>query len=191
MPLREIRHPAIDIDLRYATPDNFTGRVIYDHAVAFLHQDALDALLAVAQATQAQGLRVRVLDAYRPQAAQRRLWAVLPDVRFVADPAQGSIHSRGVAVDLTLTTPDSLALDMGTAFDEMTDASAHDYPHLSPQARANRDLLRGLMQAQGWVGHPFEWWHYNLAQPQNYPLLADEVEGRALMDALGGVRPSA
>jgi hypothetical protein len=117
MPLREITHPAIDVDLRYATPDNFTGKTIYDHAVAYLHLDALAALTRAAELAAAQGLRLRVLDAYRPSAAQWRLWAALPDPRFVADPRLGSMHTRGVAVDLTLCDENGEPLDMGTAFD--------------------------------------------------------------------------
>jgi len=114
MPLKEISHPAIDIDLRYATTDNLTGTIIYDHAVAFLHQDALAALVHAAELAAAQGFRLRVLDAYRPSAAQWRLWKALPDPRFVADPRIGSMHTRGVAVDLTLCTSNGEPLDMGT-----------------------------------------------------------------------------
>ena len=183
MPLREISHPTIDIDLRYATPDNITGQCIYDHAVAFLHQDALLALVRVADLAAAQGLRLRVLDAYRPSAAQWRLWAALPDPRFVADPRVGSMHTRGVAVDLTLCTPDGVPLDMGTAFDEMTEQSFHGNTEITPRAQHNRCLLMGLMTLAGWDHHPFEWWHYNLPDPTRYPKLSDDIEGEFLMDA--------
>ena len=94
MPLREISHPSIATDLRYAKPDNFTGRTIYDHAVAYLHVDAFAALVRAAELAQAQGLRLLVLDAYRPAAAQWRLWEALPDPRFVADPRMRPILSR-------------------------------------------------------------------------------------------------
>ena len=182
MPLREISHPAIDVDLRYATPDNFTGQTIYDHAVAYLHQDALAALVQAAKLATAQGLRLRVLDAYRPAAAQWRLWAALPDPRFVADPRTGSMHTRGVAVDLTLCDAEGVPFDMGTAFDEMTEQSFHGCVDIPLLAQRNRRQLQDLMRLAGWTHHPYEWWHYNLADPTRYPPLSDGAEGSYLMD---------
>ncbi|OIP18383.1 MAG: D-alanyl-D-alanine dipeptidase [Comamonadaceae bacterium CG_4_9_14_3_um_filter_60_33] len=182
MPLREINHSAIDVDLRYAGPDNFTGKTIYDHAVAYLHQDALAALVRAAELAAAQGLRLRVLDAYRPSAAQWRLWTALPDPRFVADPRVGSVHTRGVAVDLTLCDASGAPLDMGTAFDEMTELSFHGATNIADVAQRNRGLLLALMTQAGWTHHPYEWWHYNLPEPTRYPLLSDGAEGSFLMD---------
>lgn len=183
MPLQEICHPGVDIDLRYATSDNLTGQVIYHHAIAFLHKDAMLALARAADLAQAQGLRLRVLDAYRPSVAQWRLWAALPDPRFVADPRVGSMHTRGVAVDLTLCHADGTPLDMGTAFDEMTDHSFHGCTAISAQAQHNRLQLLALMTAAGWEHHPYEWWHYNLPEPTRYPPLSDDaLEGVALLD---------
>ncbi|MBB1077795.1 D-alanyl-D-alanine dipeptidase [Rhodoferax sp. 4810] len=181
MPLQVIKHPAIDIDLRYATPDNITGQTIYHHAIAFLHKDALAALFAAAELAAAQGLRLRVLDAYRPSAAQWRLWAALPDPMYVADPRIGSMHTRGVAVDLTLCTADGTPLDMGTEFDEMTAQSCHGCTSIPVPARQYRQLLLSLMTAAGWEHHPHEWWHYNLPEPCRFPPLSDEVEGEALL----------
>ena len=182
MPLQEIQHPAVDVDLRYATVDNFTGQRIYDHAAAFLHKDALDALYRAAALAQALGWRLCVLDAYRPSAAQWRLWATVPDPRFVLDPRVGSLPRRGVAADLTLGVDQGLVLDMGTAFDEMTEQSFHARTDISRQAQSNRLLLLGIMVAAGWEHHPCEWWHYNLPEPTRYPILSDRVEGTALMD---------
>ncbi|OQW88163.1 MAG: D-alanyl-D-alanine dipeptidase [Rhodoferax ferrireducens] len=181
MPLQEIKHPAIDIDLRYATPDNVTGQTIYHHAIAFLHKDALAALARAAELAVAQGFRLRVFDAYRPSAAQWRLWGALPNPMFVADPRIGSMHTRGVAVDLTLSQADGTPLDMGTAFDEMTSQSCHGRTDISLPAQHNRRLLLGVMTAAGWAHHPHEWWHYNLPDPTRYPPLSDEVEGEALL----------
>lgn len=181
MPLQEISHPAVDIDLRYATPDNLTGQVIYHHAIAFLHKDAMAALARAADLAHAQGLRLRVLDAYRPSVAQWRLWSVLPNPMFVADPRVGSMHTRGVAVDLTLCQSDGTPLEMGTEFDEMTQQSFHGCTHIGQVAQRNRCLLLGLMTAAGWMHHPHEWWHYNLPEPTRYPQLSDAVEGQALL----------
>jgi len=182
MPLRRIEHPAIDIDLRYATADNFTGQQIYTHAVACLHQDAWLALQQAAELARAQGLRLRVLDAYRPQAAQWRLWHAVPDARFVADPRVGSMHSRGVAVDLTLCDGQGQPLDMGTAFDTLTPASFHASTSVPAQAQRHRCWLLGLMALAGFVHHPNEWWHYQLPQAGTYPLLPDGALGPALME---------
>ncbi|GAB4402467.1 MAG: D-alanyl-D-alanine dipeptidase [Rhodoferax sp.] len=182
MPLRELQHPGLDIDLRYATSDNFTGQRIYDHGMAYLHQDAWLALLRAADWALAQGLRLHVFDAYRPPAAQWRLWQVMPDPRFVADPRVGSMHTRGVAVDLTLADAHGCLLDMGTAFDVMTPESFHGCTTVSPEAQRNRCLLLGLMALAGFVHHPFEWWHYQLPNASDYPLLRDGKEGVALMD---------
>jgi D-alanyl-D-alanine dipeptidase len=182
MPLKEITHPAIDVDLRYASANNFTGQIIYQHAVAYLHQDAMAALERAADLAAAQNLRLRVLDAYRPLAAQWRLWQALPDPRFVADPRVGSIHTRGVAVDLTLCSGQGEPLDMGTAFDEMTEQSFHADTTISAQAQAHRCCLLGLMTLAGWSHHPYEWWHYNLVGAASYPALSDGSEGMFLMD---------
>lgn len=183
MPLLPVVHPALDVDLRYATADNFTGRVIYAHPHAFLHRDALVALRRAADLALAQGLRLRVYDAFRPQAAQRRLWAVMPDPRFVADPARGSMHTRGVAVDLTLADAQGQPLDMGTGFDALTPASAPLSTDVPAAAQRNRCHLLGLMTLAGWVHHPNEWWHFDLRGARDYPLLPDGTDGPALMDS--------
>jgi D-alanyl-D-alanine dipeptidase len=177
-----ISHPAIDIDLRYATADNLTQRRIYDRPVALLRPEAQRALVAAAGLAAAQGLRLRVYDAYRPVAAQWRLWEALPDPVFVADPRIGSVHCRGVAVDLTLTTPDGVALDMGTAFDDMTPQSAHARTDIPVEAQRHRALLLGLMTASGWSHIASEWWHYNLPDWERHAPLSDDREGRLLMD---------
>jgi D-alanyl-D-alanine dipeptidase len=173
MTLATIAHPHIDIDLRYASADNLTGRPIYRQALALLHPDALQALALAATLAAAQGLRLHVFDAYRTVAAQWRLWEVLPDPRYVADPRQGSIHNRGVAVDLTLADRDGHPLDMGTAFDDMTEHSGHGRTDLAPAVQRHRALLAGLMALAGFVHNPHEWWHYNLPNWHDYPPQGD------------------
>ena len=108
---------------------------------------------------------------------------MVPDARFVADPRLGSLHTRGVAVDLTLSAACGTPLEMGTAFDEMTEQSFHGRCDIAVEAQRNRCLLLGLMTAAGWDHHPFEWWHFNLPDPTRYPRLSDDVEGEFLMDA--------
>lgn len=180
--LLEIAHPAIDLDLRYATADNICGRSIYDWAVALLHADAHAALLRAADLAEAQQLRLRVFDAYRPPAAQRCLWTALPDAEFIADPSRGSPHSRGVAVDLTLTDASGRPFDMGTGFDDMTPQSHHGDISITPQAQRNRAHLLGLMALAGWEHYIHEWWHYNLPAPARYAIVDDAASVTRLMD---------
>jgi D-alanyl-D-alanine dipeptidase len=181
--LLAIQHPAIDIDLRYATADNISGRPIYTRAVALLHPEAHAALMRAAELAQAQHLRIIVYDAYRPRAAQQRLWEALPDPVFVADPARGSAHSRGVAVDLTLGDAQGRPLDMGTGFDAMVPQSYHGRTDISVEAQRHRAMLLGIMTAAGWMYQPHEWWHYHLPDPERYPLLDDAGTAAGLIGA--------
>jgi len=181
MPLLEIAHGAVDIDLRYATADNITGRPIYGRALALLNAEAHAALARAADLAQAQGLRLRVFDAYRPVEAQWRLWEALPDPAFVADPRTGSSHGRGAAVDLTLADACGRPLDMGTGFDEMTPRSHHGRTDIARAAQANRALLLGIMAAAGFAHYHGEWWHYNLPDAGRHPLLWDGAAGPRLM----------
>ena len=177
MLLTEIRPESydVDIDLRYATPDNLTGRIIYRRAACYLHPDAASALRKTAAAARAIGLRLRILDAFRPIEAQWRFWEALPNPLYVGDPREGSNHNRGVAVDLTLAGPDGRALDMGTGFDEVTDRSHHGSPDIPAEAQRNRVLLAGLMTVTGWEAYAYEWWHYQLPDARRYPCLSDSA----------------
>jgi D-alanyl-D-alanine dipeptidase len=164
----------IDIDLRYATPDNFAGRDLYSpFDCAWLHVEAAAALeRAVAWlAGQRPGARMLVLDALRPQRVQEQLWDALDgtDLRmYLANPERGSIHSFGMALDITILAEDGTELDMGTGFDDLTELS-HPALESDMLARgklsagqvANRDLLRGAMRHAGFVGINSEWWHYD------------------------------
>ncbi|MDE3080742.1 MAG: D-alanyl-D-alanine dipeptidase [Paracoccaceae bacterium] len=170
LPLVTLDHPAIEIDLVYATDRNFTGQRLYADNRARLVPEAARALKCVAERLADQGLRLVVLDAYRPVSVQRRLWTVRPDPEFVADPAVGSDHSRGVAVDVTLSDGQT-QLDMGTAFDAAVPQSHHDRSDISAEAQANRAILRSAMRAGGFDENPFEWWHYALAGARGFPLL--------------------
>lgn len=177
-PLVRIVSSTIDVDLTYATAGNFTGRPVYrPDAGCFLHEDAAPLLARAAELARPLGLRLKVLDAFRPAEAQWALWSHTPDPEFLADPRRGSLHSMGVAVDLTLTS-DGAELDMGTAFDAFTPLSHHGNQDIGPQAQRNRILLMGIMTIAGWEFYRNEWWHYQLPGARGrYPLLADSVLG--------------
>ncbi len=168
----------VTVDLRYATSDTLTGRAIYSHPVAMLEPRAA-ALLAVAVRRAAVlGLRFRVYDAFRPIEAQWALWHALPDARFVADPRMGGTHSRGAAVDLTLEDEGGV-LPMGTGFDAMEPAAAHDAFGLAAEVVRSRALLLGIMVASGWEAYMPEWWHYQVPGCGDWPVLsvADVPDG--------------
>lgn len=164
----------IGVDLRYATPGNFVGRDLYSpYDCAWLHREAAAALeRAVAWLARARpGHKLLVLDALRPQRVQEELWEALAgtDLRmYLADPARGSIHSFGMAVDITILDPEGRELDMGTGFDDLTErshpvleAELLEKGELTPLHVANRQLLRDAMGHAGFVGINSEWWHFD------------------------------
>lgn len=164
----------IRVDLRYATPNNFVGRDLYSpHDCAWLHVEAAASLERVVAwlASRRPDLTPLVLDALRPQRVQQQLWDALEgtDLRlYLADPARGSIHSYGMALDLTLVDADGVELDMGTGFDDMTELSHPALEEgfvlagrLSEPQLANRRLLREAMLQAGFVGINTEWWHFD------------------------------
>ena len=164
----------IAVDLRYASPDNFVGRDLYSpYDCAWLHVDAAAALEAMVAwlAARQPGLTPLVLDALRPQRVQQQLWDALDGTGlrvYLADPVRGSIHSFGMALDITLLDERGRELDMGTGFDDLSERS-HPALEADLLARgeltaaqvANRQLLRDAMRHAGFVGINSEWWHFD------------------------------
>lgn len=171
----------IEIDLAYATANNFTGAPIYARAAAYLHVEAARHLTRAIELARPLGLRLKLFDAFRPTEAQWAMWTHTPDPEFLADPRRGSPHSRGVAVDLTLVDADRRELDMGTGFDAFTPRSHHADRDISPAAQRNRLLLLGLMTASGWDFYSREWWHYQLFDSRRFPLYSDSALRPGLM----------
>lgn len=169
------------IDIAYATANNFTGKPVYKAAKCFLHPEAEACLREAIRLSAVQGLKCKLFDAYRPTEAQWKLWEHTPDPNFLANPERGSPHSRGVAIDLTLCTPDGTELDMGTAFDAFTPLSHHGNPAIGPEAQKNRLLLMGIMTTAGWDFYRNEWWHYQLFNSRNYTLYSDLDAKTAMM----------
>lgn len=174
----EFRHltsiAGIAIDLRYATSNNFVGRDLYSpFDCAWLHRDAAEALeKVVAWLKQRRpGYTALVLDALRPQRVQQQLWDALEGTglqMYLANPARGSIHSYGMALDITLLDEQGRELDMGTGFDDMTNLSHPALEEgflitgeLSDEQVANRRLLREAMLQAGFFGINTEWWHFD------------------------------
>lgn len=171
----------VEMDIAYATSNNFTDEPVYSAAKCYLHPEATD-MLAEAIALAAQiGYRIKIFDAFRPTEAQWKLWNHTPDPDFLADPNRGSPHSRGVAIDLTLLDAEGNELDMGTAFDAFTPLSHHGNKEVSAKAQRNRHLLMGIMTTAGWDFYRNEWWHYQLFNSRDYALYSDEEAGSAMM----------
>ena len=170
--LRTIAPPPL-IQLRYATSDNLAGAPIYPPtAPALLLEPAATALGVATAAGRALGFNLCVWDAYRPPSAQRRLWELNPDPKFVAPPSRGSRHQRGLAVDVTLAElATGRVLDLGTGFDDFTARAARDFPDLPPAVRERRCQLTEVMEHAGFRGLNAEWWHFDWLGWENYPLL--------------------
>lgn len=175
MPLVEITPESHDvvIALAYASPRNLTGKPVYRQARCYLHPEAEARLIRAVGLARPLGLRLKLFDAFRPSEAQWLLWNACPNPDFLADPRRGSPHSRGVAVDLTLIDAAGAELEMGTPFDAFTPLSHHANTDVPLAAQRNRFLLLGLMSAAGWDFYGNEWWHYQLFNSRQYPVLGD------------------
>lgn len=165
--------PTVQIDLRYTTEENFTGEKLYpSSAIAFLRMPAAKALMKVQQQLAQQGLALKVWDAYRPHRATQRMWTLIQDERYVANPAKGSGHNRGLAIDLTLVDLKTGAmLNMGTAFDHFSDTAHHDFKKLPSDVLHNRATLKSIMEQYGFKSLATEWWHYSWPNDRNYEVL--------------------
>ena len=167
----DVEQYQVQIEMIYATADNLAGKIIYPTARCQLHRDAAVCLRKASQLANLAGYSLLIYDAYRPPYAQFLLWEALPNGDYVRDPHLGSHHSRGVAVDLTLVDSDGVALDMGTGFDTMEEPSHQFYPHLPVQVQRTRWLLLGVMLGAGFQPIASEWWHYELPNADDYPLI--------------------
>lgn len=148
-------------DMKYATDDNFLKAKVYDCAECYLRLKTAEALIAANADFIARGYRIKIFDCYRPLDIQKRMWEIVPNPSYVANPKTGSIHNRGGAVDITLVDKNGQALDMGTDFDHFGPESASGYKKLPRKVRANRRLLADVMSKYGFSVLKSEWWHFN------------------------------
>jgi D-alanyl-D-alanine dipeptidase len=163
--------PGIVLDIRYATSNNFTKQVFYPEAKCYLRRASVAKLKAVQKELAAQGLGLKIFDGYRPLSVQKKFWALVPDDRYVANPAKGSRHNRGAAVDLTIIKKDGTELLMPTSYDDFTEKAHRDYKDLPTEAIKNRQLLEDVMTKHGFVGIATEWWHFDDVDWKNYDIL--------------------
>lgn len=154
--------PEILVDLKYTGTDNFTGQDIYEFEDAYLRYGTVMKLKAVSEELAGQGLTLKIWDAFRPVAAQYKLWEVCPDPTYVANPNEGfSNHSRGFAVDVTLVDSEGREVEMPTAFDDFTAKADRDYSDCTAEAAWNAKLLESIMEKHGFAGYWGEWWHFS------------------------------
>ncbi|HSY00824.1 MAG TPA: M15 family metallopeptidase [Acidobacteriaceae bacterium] len=171
--------PTIKLDIRYATTNNFLGTPLYTQARAFLQRPAAEAVVRANQELKSQGYGLIIHDGYRPWYVTKMFWDATPTDKkiFVADPAQGSRHNRGCAVDLSLyDLKTGNEVTMPSGYDEMTTRAYADYPGGTDEERALRALLRHAMENQGFTVYPQEWWHFDYKDWKLYPILNIKFE---------------
>lgn len=149
-------------DMKYATEDNFLKAKVYDCAECFLRFKTVKALVKANTKFIKKGYHIKIYDCYRPLDIQKRMWKIVSNPEYVADPAKGSIHNRGGAVDITLVDADGKELDMGTSFDFFGPEASHYFDNLSDEVKQNRALLKRIMKKSNFNSFDSEWWHYNL-----------------------------
>lgn len=157
-------------DLKYASPNNFLKETVYPCADCLIRKEVADSLIKANSLFIERGFRIKFFDCYRPLSVQKQMWSIFPNSTYVANPATGSIHNRGGAVDITLTNLEGLELDMGTSFDHFGKEAHHDYIQLSDTILANRLLLKSIMESSGFSAISSEWWHYNYHKSKEYPI---------------------
>ena len=182
--------PSLVSDNRYATPANVTGTRLYPDARIFLERSAAERLARVQASLRGRGLGLKVFDGYRPHAVQKALWKVKPDTRYVADPAKGSRHNRGSAVDVTLVDAAGRELPMPSAFDEFGPRSHLDFLDADGDQLAHRDTLQKAMRAEGFLPLATEWWHFDAPGWRAFPVMDANPYGTPLFPDAAPAEPA-
>ncbi|GBD89380.1 D-alanyl-D-alanine dipeptidase [bacterium BMS3Abin04] len=164
-------------DVRYATTNNFTGKVLYSTDKVYLRKVVAERLSEVNKYFKKKyNLRIKIFDGYRPLSVQKKMWEIVPDSRYVANPVKGSRHNRGAAVDITLIDNTGTELNMGTGFDNFTIIAHHNYKLLPDSIKANRNLLRTVMIQFGFSPITTEWWHFDFNGWRKFSILDKQIK---------------
>ncbi|MEO8569213.1 MAG: M15 family metallopeptidase [Ginsengibacter sp.] len=165
--------PGIIADLRYATSNNFMKQKLYPAIhTSYLRLAAVNALKKVVDELRKENLTLKIFDAYRPYSTTEKMWEVVKDDRYAADPAKGSGHNRGIAVDLTLVDIiTKKELPMGTGFDNFSDTAHTDFTALPSAIMHHRNILKSVMEKYGFISLDTEWWHFSLPNAKCFELL--------------------
>ena len=156
-----------EYDLRYATENNFLKAKVYNCAECYTRVKTAKALIKANNDFIKQGYKIKFYDCYRPNSVQYKMWEIVPNPQYVANPVKGSIHNKGGAVDITLETLSGDELDMGTDFDFFGKKAYHDNTNLPKEILKNRKVLKETMEKYGFWSVRTEWWHYNLSSASN------------------------
>ena len=164
--------PGIELDIRYATTNNFTGEVIYNSARAFARKPVAAALKMAQAEFNKQGIGIKVFDAYRPYAATVKFYEVYHDTTYVASPYRGSRHNRGCAIDMTIIDlKTGKELEMPTAYDSFRKEAWPSTPVKDPAIKKNRDLIIQVMEKHGFKVNASEWWHFDFMGWQKFEVM--------------------
>ena len=157
-------------DMKYATENNFLKSKVYDCAECYLRLKTAKALIKANSKFMKLGYKIKLYDCYRPLDVQKKMWALVSNPNYVANPSKGSIHNRGGAVDITLVDGNGIELDMGTPFDFFGPEASHDYRNFSKEIIENRALFKKIMISVKFQSFDSEWWHYNLKNAKSDPI---------------------
>ncbi len=164
-------------DVRYATTNNFTGKVLYPTSKVYLRKIVAEKLSEANEYLKKNyNLRIKIFDGYRPLSVQKIMWEIVPDERYVANPVKGSRHNRGAAVDITLIDSTGKELDMGTGYDNFTVKAHPGYKNLPVQVLKNRRLLRSVMMKFGFSPITSEWWHFDYKGWKKFSILDEPIK---------------
>ena len=164
--------PNVVLEIRYATTNNFTGKILYPSAKCCLRRSTAEKLAKAQKEFNALGFGLKIFDGYRPLSVQKKMWEVYPHEGYVANPKKGSRHNRGAAVDCTLVNlTNHVELAMPSGYDDFTLKANRDYAGGAPDTIRNRDLLERVMVKNGFDGLPTEWWHFDDVQWKQFDLL--------------------
>ncbi|MCJ1806272.1 MULTISPECIES: M15 family metallopeptidase [Flavobacterium] len=158
------------LDIRYATNDNFLKSKVYDCDACYLRYKTVKQLIKANKEFLKEGYRIKLFDCYRPLSIQKKMWKIISNPNYVANPEKGSIHNRGGAVDLTLVDKLGNELNMGTEFDHFGKESSHTYSNLSKEILKNRKWLKDMMKKHHFDALESEWWHYGLEGARYFQL---------------------
>lgn len=157
-------------EMKYASNDNFLKNKVYECEQCYLRLKTIKNLIEANAEFLTKGYRIKLFDCYRPLDVQKKMWELVPNTNYVANPKTGSIHNRGGAVDITLVDEFGTALDMGTEFDFFGPEASHYYQNSTKKVKKNRAFLKEIMLKHHFISFDSEWWHYNLSESNRDPL---------------------